>query len=62
VEVGKRTKLFCVDRREGDSGDETYGADLEGDWVRELRKKLELFEGERDKERRSCQIAELAST
>jgi hypothetical protein len=51
-----------VERREGDSGDEMYGADLEGDWVRELRKKLELFEGERDKERRSCRMAELAST
>jgi hypothetical protein len=39
-----------------------YVADFDGEWVRELRKKLELLDGERDKERRSCLIAELAST
>lgn len=35
---------------------------LEGDWGREWRKKLELLEGERDRERRSWRMAELAST
>jgi hypothetical protein len=60
--VGKRTKLLCEDRCEGDRGEETYAVDLEGEWVRELRKKFELLEGERDKERRSCLRAVLAST
>lgn len=36
--------------------------DLEGDGLREFRKKFELFDGERDKERRSWRMAELAST
>jgi len=58
---GNNTKLFCEDRREGDRGEATY-VDLEGEALRELRKKLELLDGERDRERRSCRMAELAST
>lgn len=55
--------MFCEERREGDRGDETYGVVLEEDWFREVRnEKLELFEGDRDSDRRSWRMAELAST
>lgn len=52
--------LFWGDLRDGDKGEEMYGV-LEGDWFRS-REKFELFDGERDKERRSWRMAELAST
>jgi hypothetical protein len=58
---GNNTKLLWEDRREGDRGEEIY-VDLEGEALRELRKKLELLEGERDRDRRSWRMAELAST
>lgn len=62
--LGSSTKLPWPDRRDGDSGDETYGVvDLDGEWLREVsREKFEPLEGDRDNERRSCRIAELAST
>lgn len=54
--------MLWVDLREGDKGDEMYGAVLDGEWPREAsNEKLELFEGERDSDRRSCRMAELAS-
>ena len=51
-------------RRDGESGDEMYGVvDLDGEWCREVsREKFELLDGERDRDRRSCLMAELAST
>jgi hypothetical protein len=62
-ELGNSTKLPCEDRREGERGEETYGVDFDGEWFRVARsEKLELLEGERDSDRRSCRIAELAST
>lgn len=36
--------------------------DLEGEGLREFRKKFEVLEGERDRERLSWRMAELAST
>lgn len=62
-ELGKSTKLLCDDRREGDRGEDTYGIVFDGEWFLFARsEKLELLEGERDRDRRSCRIAELAST
>jgi hypothetical protein len=61
--LGKSTKLFCVDRRDGERGDEINGVLFDGEWLRDARiVKLELFEGDRDSDRRNCLIAELAST
>lgn len=51
-----------MDLREGDKGDEMYGVVLDGEWFREAsNEKLELFDGERDNDRRSCRMAEFAS-
>lgn len=62
-ELGKSTKLLCEDRREGDRGEETYGEVFDGEWFLVARsEKLELLEGDRDSDRRSCRMAELAST
>jgi hypothetical protein len=60
-EVGIRNKFPWFALREGDSGEEMKG--LLGEYTLDGKsRKSELLDGERDRDRRSCLIAELAFT
>lgn len=59
-EVGTRNRLPWLPLRDGERGEEMNGVVF---CVREgSRRKSELLDGERDNDRRSCLMAELAST
>jgi hypothetical protein len=61
-DIGNSSRLPWFALLEGDSGEEMNGMLLVCGLILGSRRKSELLDGERDRERRNCLIAELAST